>query len=88
MFSPSDHEALLPLVTGVSPFSIVIVAAESVAVAVTLLLALLVVAVYSVTALLKVGVSVNDPIASPDRVVMLLPPRKRQSRFLLPVQPH
>ena len=88
VFSPSVQVALPPFVTVVVPFLITIVASASVAVAVTLLDAFDVVAVYSVTSLENVGVSVNDPIASPDRVVILLPLRQRFRLRRLPAQPH
>ena len=67
VFSPTAQLALLPLFTSVVPFLIAIVAVSSAAVAVTLLDALVVVAVYSVTSGSKDGVRVSEPIVSPDR---------------------
>ena len=72
-FSPTSQVAEDPFSISVSPSMITTSSPASVGVAVTLFVALLVVAVYSVTSLLNVGESVNDPIASPDRVVMFLP---------------
>ena len=72
-FSPSAHVAELPFSISVVPSMILTVAFGSVGVAVTLFVALLVVAVYSTTELLNSGSSVNDPIVSPERVVRFLP---------------
>ena len=72
-FSPRLHVALSPFSISVSPSMMVISAAGSVAVAVTVLDSSVVVAVYSTTELLNSGSSVNDPIASPERVVTFLP---------------
>lgn len=70
--SPVSHDAFPPLVTSValspSPSMITTSASSSVGVAVTLLLAFDVVAVYASTDASNVGVSVNDPIVSLDRV--------------------
>ena len=82
MFAPSDQVALLPLVTGVSPFKMVTVASSSVGVAVMVLVALVVSAVYSVTLEANSGVRVSDPIDSPDKVAskgLLLPDGTRSS---------
>lgn len=83
VFSPSSHDADAPFSTSVSPFRISTVAYSSVGVAVTLFVAFSVVAVYSYTDALKAGVSVNAPIASPDKDVTLLPLHRRW-RWRLP----
>ena len=67
VFSPSSHVALAPFSISVSPTKIVISAFSSSASAVILLLALEVVAVYSVTSPLNSGVKVSEPIVSPDK---------------------
>lgn len=69
-FAPVCQVADPPFVTGVAPFLISTSALLSVAVAVTVLVALVVVAVYSVTEPSKAGVSVSDPIVSPERVAL------------------
>lgn len=60
----------MPFSTAVSPTMIVTSAPLSAGVAVTVLVALVVAAVYSVTAPSKAGVSVSDPIVSPERVAL------------------
>ena len=68
VLSPASHVAFVAFSISVSPRRISTVASSSVGVAVTLFDAFGVVAVYAVTDPLKVGVSVNDPIVSPDKV--------------------
>lgn len=67
MFTPSAHVAGVPFSTSVPPFRIVITVFSSFAVAVTVLVLLVVVAVYSVTSAENDGESVSEPIVSPDR---------------------
>lgn len=69
-FSPVCQVAALPFSTGVVPLVIVTSAPLSFGVAVMVLVALVVVAVYSVTEPSKAGVSVSDPIVSPERVAL------------------
>lgn len=69
-FAPVCQVAALPFATGVAPLLISTSALLSAAVAVTVLVALVVVAVYSVTEPSKAGVSVSDPIVSPERVAL------------------
>ena len=73
VFSPTSQDAVPPFVTSVSPLSISTSAFSSVGVAVTLLVALVVVAVYSVTSGSNAGLSVSVPIVSPERDVRFLP---------------
>lgn len=68
VFSPSVQVAASPLVTVVVPFLMAMVAVSLVAVAVITSVALVVAAVYAVTLPLNVGVSVSEPIVSPDRL--------------------
>ena len=70
VFAPTDHEALLPLETVVEPFLISISASTFSATAVTLFVALVVVAVYDVVALSNVGVSASEPIVSLKRFAL------------------
>jgi hypothetical protein len=66
-FSPSDHVAAVPLAT-TSPFTAMkMVAALSMGVAVMVLVAFVVSAVYSVIPLSKAGIRLSEPIVSPDR---------------------
>ena len=69
VLSPVDQLADSPFVTSVDPFRISIVSPGSVAVAVTLLLALFVLSVYDVTPGSNAGVNDSVPIASEERDV-------------------
>ena len=74
VFSPALHVALPPFSISVVPTStLIVVCSASVAVAVTLSESFVVVAVYALTPLAKVGVNATDPIDSPERVVTNLP---------------
>ena len=73
VFSPSAHVALAPFSISVVPTLISMPAFGSIGVAVTLFVALLVVAVYSSVSVSKAGVKVNEPIVSPDKPATLLP---------------
>jgi len=64
---PSAHVAAVPLATVVPPLEISTVADASSGVAVMVLVALVVVAVYAVTSGSNTGVSVSAPIVSLDR---------------------
>ena len=66
-FLPALQVAAVPFSTDALPLRMEISAAVSSGVAVMVLVALLVVAVYSVTEPLKAGVSVSAPIVSPER---------------------
>lgn len=67
MFSPSDHVAAAPFATDTPPTLILTVAFASTGVAVMVLVAFVVSAVYSVIPLSKAGVRLSEPIVSPDR---------------------
>lgn len=70
VFSPSFHVAAVPFVMSVVPLSLMETAAEdSAAVAVTVLVAFVVVAVYSVTPPSNDGSRLSAPIVSPDRAL-------------------
>nr|DAI49362.1 MAG TPA: hypothetical protein [Caudoviricetes sp.] len=73
---PSAQVAAAPLLTGVSPFRMVTVALSSSGVAVTVFVALVVVAVYSVVSGSNVGLSVSAPIVSPERRAVNPPPKQ------------
>lgn len=73
VFSPSAHVALSPFSISVVPTLISISAFGSIGVAVTLFVALLVVAVYASVSVSNEGVKVNEPIVSPDKPATLLP---------------
>lgn len=81
LFSPVAHVAAVPLLTAVSPTIIWTLASASVGVAVIVLVALVVVAVYSDTSGANSGVRASDPIASPERAA------SKGLRFRPPLQP-
>lgn len=66
-FAPVAHVAAAPFSTCVEPFRMVTVAFSSSGVAVTVFVAFVVVAVYSVVSGSNSGVNVSAPIASPER---------------------
>ena len=66
VFSPSVHVALAPFSSS-SSLTVIAISTPSAAVAVTLFVAFVVVAVYSVVSASNVGVSVSAPIVSPER---------------------
>ena len=81
VFSPALQVAAVPFPTGVEPLRIVTAAASSSGVAVIVFVALVVVAMYSVTDPSKAGVSVSAPIVSPERRALKgLPCREGRSR--------
>jgi hypothetical protein len=67
VLAPVAQVAAVPFSTGVSPLRMVTVALASSGVAVTVLVAFVVVAVYSVVSGSNAGVSVSAPIVSPER---------------------
>jgi hypothetical protein len=80
VFAPSAQVAAAPLLTGVSPFKMVTVASSSSGVAVMVLVAFVVLAVYSVASGSNDGVSVSAPIVSPERRALNPPPARRQQK--------
>ena len=85
VFSPSAQEAEEPFSISVSPTKISNSAVSSVRVAVTLFVALDVVAVYASVSESNSGVNSKEPIASPDKLVRFLP-LHRQWHSQWPVQ--
>lgn len=69
VFSPASHVALAPFSSSVS-LTVIAISMPSAAVAVTLLLAFVVVAAYAVVSASNAGVRLSDPIVSPERVAV------------------
>lgn len=80
VLAPSVQVAAVPLSTGLSPLRMVTVASSCSGVAVTVFVALVVVAVYSVVSGSNVGVSVSAPIVSPERRALTPPPVRKQQK--------